>query len=102
MRSEEEKEFAQLSWRMIEWRLAYYYPDLLKSEYLTEFTIEDLEYDRHEQRYLELCRLTGSANYHVHKNCPADIEDRSVMEIDLERPSVKLVLSKIGLNEGSN
>lgn len=98
MRPEFRQRFAQLSWKLIEWKLAYYRPELLKPDSLEKLTIPDDTYDAAELEYLELCDILGNPNTLVHKEYPAfrHIKGTPMMEVDLTRYSVQLVLAKHG------
>lgn len=98
------KRFINLGWSLIEYKLVYYYPDLINPDMLRKYTISDLEYDALEIEYLHLCKKLKYPNRHVHKSYSGfeDVEDQSQFEIDFDRPSVQLVLSKLGINENSN
>jgi hypothetical protein len=88
-----------LGWRLIEWKLAYYLPEKVHASWGSDFTVTDEEYDRAEVRYLELSRLLGLPNTIVHKGYPGfeDVDSSdAMMEVDVKRPSVQLVLTKLG------
>lgn len=88
-----ETELAHLSWRIIEWKVQYYRPDLVHESWGNEFIIDDATYDAHELRYLELCRITKSPNTLVHKGYPGyDDYANAMLELDMERPSVQRVI----------
>jgi hypothetical protein len=90
---------ARLTWMLAAWKLAYYYPEMIKPELLEKYQVEDWVYDQHEVEYLTLCRKLGEVNTSVHKTYPGfeDVENRAALEIDFNRPSVQLILSKIGV-----
>jgi hypothetical protein len=93
------KELAELSWWLIERKVAYYRPEAIHSSRIGDYTVSDEDYDAAEVRYLELCRKLGHRNTLVHKGWPG-FEDLctkdAMMEIDDKRPSVQLVLKKMG------
>ncbi len=92
-------EFRELSWDLIGYKLAYYYPEKLTEEALRRFEITDAEYDSKEVRYLELCRGLNKPNTLVHKEYPSfeDIDfSGAMMEVDFKRSSVQLVLNRFG------
>lgn len=98
-RSAEEEEFVKLGWKLIEWKVAYYEPQSVHPSRREGLTIDDGTYDAYEQRYLTLCRQLGKPNTVVHKvypGFPPEPHDSPMMEIDKERPSVQLVLFKLG------
>lgn len=93
-----EKEYILLSWQLIEWKIAYYLPEKVHKSRIEELTIEDDYYDHKERRYLTLCRRLGLPNTIVHKRYRGyrDVGTKHAMiEVDLKRPSVQLVLSKL-------
>ncbi len=93
-----DKEYTPLTWKIIEWKVAYYRPDLVHRSRVNDYTISDDEYDKSEIRYLELTRLLGFRNYLVHKGYPG-FEDLGIeyamFEIDESRPSIQLVINKL-------
>jgi hypothetical protein len=95
----ETKEHAALSWKLIEWKVAYYKPEAVHPSRRKDYVIDDETYDAHERRYMTLCRKLGLPNTVVHKQYPefpVEPQDRPMMEVDVERNSVKLVLNKLG------
>lgn len=114
-RTKVEKEFCELGWRLIDLKVAYYKPELVHESWLPKVTVSDDDYDVMEQRYLTLCRELqvkhakenpGSTPYpvnsNVHKRYPGfdDVGyDHAMMEVDMTRPSVQLVIHKLGLDQ---
>ncbi len=97
-REEMEEEYIRLSWQLIEWKVAYYMPEMVSSSRIDDVTVDDDYYDHKERRYLTLCRRLGHKNTIVHKRYPGyrDVGTKYAMiEIDKTRPSVKLVISKL-------
>lgn len=95
----EENEHVTLSWKLIEWKVAYYLPEKVHASRIDDYTIDDDVYDQHERHYLTLCRQLGKPNTIVHKGHPGfdDVSMRdAMMEVDVSRPSVQLVLKKLG------
>lgn len=91
-------ELAALSWKLIEWKLAYYKPEAIHPTRKKALTIDDDTYDAHERRYLWLVRQLGLPNTLVHKGYPEFPPmpyDNPMMEVDEERPSVQLVMKKM-------
>ena len=90
--------FVRLSWALIEYKVMYYRPDLVHASRHEGLTVPDVVYDRLETRYLALCRVLGRPNTVVHK-VPLGFDDvdsdGAMMEIDENRPSVQLVISKL-------
>jgi hypothetical protein len=92
------REHAALSWRLIEWKVAYYRPEYVHPTRMASVTVSDEQYDEAELRYLALCRELGQPNTVVHKAYPGYedlVQEWSMMEIDEARPSVQLVLRKL-------
>lgn len=95
------EEHVQLSWWLIERKVAYYKPEAVHSSRAVDYEATDAEYDAAELRYLTLCRHLGHTNTIVHKGYPGFEgmtlpPNNPMMEIDITRPSVQLVLSKLG------
>lgn len=93
--SPSEARFNFLSWEIIKHKLLYYYPH---KRYLSKFKpISDDEYDAMEREYLELCVKLGRPNTVVHKEYAGiDVDySQAMMEVDLERPSVRCVQDKL-------
>jgi hypothetical protein len=92
------EEHVRLSWWLIERKVAYYKPEVLHSSRYGDYVVSDEAYDAAEQRYLTLCRKLGLTNTIVHKGYPGfeDVPGAGMMEIDTSRPSVQLVLKKLG------
>lgn len=92
------KEHNALSWWLIERKVAYYMPEAVHTSWGDTFVVADDLYDQQEQRYLELCRKLGRNNTIVHKKYPGfeDVPGDGMMEVDVTRPSVQLVLKKLG------
>lgn len=99
--TKKEREHAKLCWWLIERKVAYYKPELVHISWRDKVTTSDDEYDAAEQRYLTLCRELGRDNTIVHKGYPGfeDVPGEGMMEADMSRPSVQLVVHKLGLDE---
>jgi len=96
--TDEDKEHTYLTWRIIEWKVAYYMPEKVHPTWGTKFEVADDIYDQSEIRYLELCRKLGLPNTLVHKGYPGfeDVDhSRAMFEVDLTRPSVQLVMRRM-------
>ena len=95
----DEQEHTALSWRLIEWKVAYYKPEKVHKTRRKDYEVSDDEYDAAEVRYLTLCRKLKQPNTIVHKGWPG-FEDldaaQAMMEVDETRPSVQLVMAKLG------
>lgn len=98
MATKKQREFIQLCWWLIERKVAYYMPEAVHSSWGDTFVAPDDLYDQQERRYLELCRELGHNNTIVHKGHPGfeDVPGGGMMEVDVDRPSVQLVLKKLG------
>ena len=100
--TKKEREFVRLGWWLIERKVAYYKPELVHESWLEKVTCHDDDYDAGERRYLTLCRELGRLNTIVHKKYPGfeDLDfSHAMMEVDVSRPSVQLVIYRLGLNE---
>lgn len=95
------EEFIALSWKIIEWKVAYYMPEAVHPSRRKDYEVSNETYDEAEVRYLSLCRSLGKHNSVVHKGWPG-FEDLlepphdPMTEVDPERYSVRLVLAKLG------
>lgn len=108
------KEFCALGWKLIEWKVAYYRPEAVHESRRADYEVSDETYDAAEVRYLTLCRKLQEVNAKdplyadcgpyplnsvVHKGWPG-FEDlvgpHTMMEVDEDRPSVQLVMAKLG------
>ena len=98
-RDKHKAEYTELGWRLIEHKLMYYYPELIDEDYHKGLTIPDDEYDDLEIRYLTLCKKFGFNNTVVHKGYTGfeDVKGDGMMEVDLKRPIVHLILRKWGV-----
>lgn len=98
IQSPEEKRYARLGWMLLEWQLMYYHPDKIAEKYHDVLTVDDDVYDRYEREYLSLCKQHGFVNSVVWKSYPG-FEGVALVspEPDLNRPAVRLVLSKYGV-----
>lgn len=94
----DEQERIKLGWDIIAYKVAYYMPEAVHPSRVGDYVIHDDLYDAIELRYLELCRKLGELNTVVHKTTQ-DNEDligpHSMMEVDVTRPSVQLVMAKL-------
>lgn len=86
----DKKEWVKLCWDLLEAKIIYY-------RFPQHCTLPDSKYDEMEIEYLKGCREFKQANTLVHKGYPGfeDIEDKSMMEIDESRESVKTAITKI-------
>lgn len=85
VQTKSEMECITLSWKLLEYRLMYYKPDMILNKHHKELEIPDSEYDKLERKYAKLCKKLKMKN---------SFED--MVGIDLTKPSVQLVLSKYG------
>ena len=75
--------FIELSWKLIAYRLAYYYPEKVHPSWKDSITITDSKYDYLERLYKSLCKLL---------NEPDTVA--SMVELDFSRPCVELAVKK--------
>ena len=95
--ADDRTQFVRLSWALIEYKVMYYRPELVHESRHYGLTISDATYDALEIKYLTLCRELGYQNTIVHKNYPdLEVQGPGMMEIDEDRPSVQLVIGKLG------
>lgn len=81
---EYDKRLVELSWLILELKLAYYRPDLLHSDW-KELAVADTMYDKLESEYRKLCEELG-----------VDPTSADMVGFDLSRPSCQLVARKLG------
>lgn len=82
------KRFIQLSWKIIEYKMAYYRPDLVHKDHMNKLTVSDVEYDSLENEYKNLADKLG---------LPASAHE--MVGFDLERPCCNLVAEWYGLSD---
>ena len=89
-----------LGWKILEYKLFYYYPDLVHNSWWNKLTVDDLVYDELEKEYLRLSFALKYPNYNVHKIYfkwqNEEFQKYSKIELDFVRPSVQLVAAKLG------
>lgn len=94
-----------LGWKIIAYKLMYYNPELIGEGSRKELEIDDHSYDALEMEYLALCERLSTKNTVVHKlpegasETLKALSTDAMMEPDLTRPSVQLVLSKYGVKK---
>lgn len=98
-RNSAKRRYIELSYRLIEYKIMYYYPDLISEGYHDGLTISDNEYDKLEMEYLRICKTLGYKNTIVHKGYPGleDVPGEGMFEVDFTRPAVHLVMRKWGI-----
>jgi hypothetical protein len=103
-KAQKRKRHAELSWRIIEWKLMYYYPEMIDEKYHEALEVPDDIYDAAEEEYIRLCLELKLPNTVAHKwslelDTPElhELSENNMIEPDLTRPSVQLVLSKYGV-----
>lgn len=95
--STDNRRYIWLSWRLIEWKLMYYYPEKVAEEFHEMLSISDDIYDQYELEYLKLCRKLNLPNTVVHKSYAGfKVMGDGMFEVDTTRPCVQLVLGKYG------
>lgn len=95
--SVDEQRWIKLSYQLIEYRIMYYYPHLIREVYHEGLTIHDSIYDQYEIEYLELCDKLKVKNTVVH--CRYEKYEHlgpGMMEVDFRRPVVHLIMRKYG------
>jgi hypothetical protein len=75
--------FINLSWDLLAYKLYYYYPEKVHPSWKHKLDIPDGDYDELEREYVQLCSTLGEPN---------TVE--SMVQLDLDRPSVQQVLKK--------
>ncbi len=93
------RRFIELTYRLIEYKIMYYYPEYIKAAYHSHLTIDDHSYDALEIEYLKLCLQLGYPNTIVHKGYPGleDVPGSGMEEVDFTRPAVHLIMRKWGV-----
>jgi hypothetical protein len=98
----EERRHARLGWMLLEWKIMYYYPEMIAEELQDGLTVDDEIFDQYELEYLHLCVKLGKENTISHKYGPDNWDGligEGMQEVDFGRPSVQLVLSKYGVKQ---
>lgn len=99
--SGDRQRYIALAYMIIEYKIMYYYPELIREGFRPGLTISDDEYDKLEIEYLSLCKKLGLPNTVVHKCYPGldeeTIDWREMFEVDFTRPVVHLVMRKYGI-----
>lgn len=62
-----DEEIATLEGLILKYKLFYYHPDLVHSDWISELSISDAEYDKLEERHLELTGRHTDVGYPMHK-----------------------------------
>lgn len=75
-----EQRFVELSWRLLELKLSYYYPAVIHESRKKEVSIPDQAYDALADEYRKLAKELG---------LPASADD--MVGFDFDRPSCSLV-----------
>lgn len=92
--SDDEYRFFFLSWRLIEYKIYYYYPHYVLEKYHDFLEVPDWHYDSLEREYLHLCKKLHRDNTVAHWN--EDVPGEGMFEVDFSRPGCRLILSKFG------
>lgn len=93
------RRYIELSYHIIEHKIMYYYPELIKVGYHRGLEISDDAYDALEIEYLKLCKELGEKNTVVHKGYAGlEVEGPGMMEVDFTRPVVHLIMRKYGIS----
>lgn len=77
------KEYIELGWKLLKYKLMYYRPELVDESWHEDLTISDSSYDLLEKEYSALAEELG---------LPNTIKD--MVDFDEERPSAQLVMSR--------
>jgi len=85
VQTKEEARCITLSWKLLEYRLMYYCPEMIAKKFHKELEIPDSEYDKLERKYFKLCKKLKMKNSFEY-----------MVGISLKNPSVQLVLSRYG------
>lgn len=95
------KEFARLSWKILEAKIMYYQPPVELHEYVEKHMPSDEVYDDMEIRYLTLCKELNKPNTLVHKHYHGlEVDGNGMMEVDWSRPSCSAALEKLYIKAG--
>lgn len=106
-RRKDKVRWIRLAYMLIEHKIMYYYPELIKEGYRPGLTISDDTYDELEIEYLSLCKKLNASNTVVHKSYPGleigvDVRGEGMLEVDFSRPVVHLVMRKYGVADWQN
>lgn len=93
------RRYIELTYRLIEYKIMYYYPELIAEAYQEHLTVSDETYDAMEMEYLRLCKSLGYKNTVAHKEYASigEVPGPGMNEVDFTRPTVHLVLRKWGI-----
>lgn len=84
-KNEDYREFVKLSWKILEWKFAYYHPTLIKdAKTRKKYMIPDTEYDQHEAAYRKLAEKLQEK--------PTASE---MVDFDFDRPACQLVVRRL-------
>lgn len=93
--------YIELSYRIIEAKIMYYYPELIRAGFHEGLTISDDEFDKMQIEYLTLCRDNDFENTVCHNYFPGldeiTVRGRGMFEVDFKRPVVHLIMRKWGV-----
>jgi len=91
-----DQRFIELSWKLIGYKLMYYYPEEVHQSWEAHLTITDTYYDELEKEYLRLCLELDYENT-VAGQTQVDgktVKGSGMTELDSEKPAVKLARAK--------
>lgn len=92
------RRYVELTYQLIEYKIMYYYPELIKEGYHPGLEISDDAYDALEVEYLKLCKELGQKNTVVHKSYSGlKVDGPGMFEVDFTRPVVHLIMRKFGV-----
>lgn len=89
-----------LAWQLIEYKIAYYYPELIRPDLLKGLQVPDSHFDQLTEDYLKLCIKLGIPNTVCHsgpENLMRQVSGDGMMEVDFTRPCVHLIMRKYGI-----
>jgi hypothetical protein len=96
-------EHIRLSWWLIERKIMYYYPEMIKEEFHDKLVTDDDLYDQRERRYLNLCLELGIENTVAHHGFDdiGEVAGKGMFEVDFSRHCVALILKKYGIENAN-
>lgn len=96
--SKDMRRYIELSYRLIECKICYYYPELIKEGYRAQLEVHDDIYDQMEREYIDLCIKLGKENTVSHSGYRSEeVKGEGMFEVDFKRPAVHLVMRKWGV-----
>lgn len=93
----------ELSWKLIEYKIMYYYQDVIDEKYWHKLVIPDYLFDQLDKEYQNLCLKLNLPNTVSHNRYNGiSPKGEGMFEVDFDRPCVHLIMSKYGVENWEN